>query len=319
MLARGMHMDLTKFILVLGSMGCVVSAAAVLDAGCGGSSTGGETGDAAGPDSTTIDGSADVAPEAAQIDAGSDAIDAPSDTNDFTDIGDVQIDVPPLAQYPHAVTEAYCTRLSECCPLMAGQTWNQNGTGGCGPVLQFYGGPFNVEGFNASLGSGNLGYDASAAYACLHEFLSFNCGTISATTLDKVRDDCFGAINGTLAIDAGPCATSLECQPGAYCHIVASADGGAAAWCAPLLAIGQPCADNINSTDCTYLGNGTPQASCRGPDGGTTCQASAPAGGTCTFNPDCQSGVCFTPMCISTYDFSDPGTCGTFVVDAGAD
>jgi hypothetical protein len=207
--------------------------------------------------------------------------------------------------------------------VLPGQQWNQEGDGGCAPYLDQNGGAFGIASFGG-LGGGKVAYDQMAAYTCLHEFLSINCGTVASASLVKVQNDCFAAMVGTLDVGAGPCTSSLECKPGGYCR--AAGDGGAGA-CAALQGVNQPCVDLLSSTDCTYLGNGTPARFCApGVDGGAaTCQPALGLDAGCSSNPWCVTDSCNGTSCVDLYVFSDPGTpqgtCAGFILpgDAGAD
>jgi hypothetical protein len=300
-----------------------------------------------GADTSTFDGTQSDSPSGEDADAGdatsavdavesgdaaqdseagnSDAsIDAPppldsgpsSDGNDFADIGDVGIDVPALVDFPHTVNVAYCTRVQECC-LVPSDQWNQNGPGGCVTDFDSNGGAYRIGAYSAALDSGTITYDPSAASRCLQEWLSLNCGTISASSLIRVRNDCYAAMKGTIPNDAGPCINSLQCQVG-YCKIAADAGTGT---CQALGGSGQPCSDKQQSTDCSYLGLGTPTLYCAAGDGGATCQSTLPSGGSCTFSAQCQSGDCKYPSCVDSVVFSDPGVpggrCAKFTLDAG--
>jgi hypothetical protein len=313
------------YAVVASAAGAVVSTAA----GCGddNSVTSGED---SGSDSTAEGGGDVQATETGpDADAGTmDSADAPAteDVSDapsgFVDVGDVAIDVPPLGQFPHAVDLAYCTRLQQCCMVPSSQWDNTNDQNGCVPTLDTYGGVVGIADFNSALDSGLVLYDASAAKTCLDYVYSFTCGTVPASAITFIRDQCFGAMQGTLTAGNGPCVNSLQCTSGLYCQL--TADGGPGN-CTALKTQGQPCVDTTLSTDCTYLGNGTPALYCFDPmDGGApTCQPALPLdASTCTGNAACQTWTCNYPTCVDTVVFSDPGTpmgiCATFtIVDAG--
>jgi hypothetical protein len=320
-----MTRNLARITIILGGVVGAAVAVGGLAAGCGGDDSGVvheegghdvTTGDAPMGDALMGDGGEGGPGE---VDGG----DAASDANDFADIGDVQIDVPALTAFPHAVDEAYCTRLQQCC-LVDPSQWNQDGAdGGCAPSFDQAGGVFGVASFGG-LAGGKVAYNQAAAYNCLHDFLSINCGTVASSSLVKVQNDCFAAMVGTLDVGAGPCNSSLECKPGGYCRVVGDASTGT---CAALQTQGQPCVDTTSSTDCTYLGNGNPALYCApGVDGGpATCQPALPLNGTCTQNPQCVTDSCNGTSCVDMYVFSDPGlamgTCAGFTLpggDAGA-
>lgn len=302
--------------------GCLAGGAALMfgtTAGCGDDSSG------AAP--SVVDATADTKPTApdamedSHVDAGTATMsDGPSG---FADVGDVAIAIPSLSQFPHAVDVAYCTRLQQCCMVPAAD-WNQTGTSGCVSTLDTMGGVLGLGGFASALESGHVEYDASAAKNCLDHVYSFSCGAVPASAIAFTRDVCFGAMHGTLGAGAGPCVSSLECASGLYCRVVS---GGGPGTCVALQGQGQACADTTASTDCTYLGNGTPALFCFDPgDGGTpTCEPALPLdAGPCNQAAACQSWACNYPTCVGTIVFSDPGapngTCAAFSIDdAGAE
>jgi hypothetical protein len=256
--------------------------------------------------------------DAATADATDAAAADASDANDFADIGTMQIDAPTLVDFPHAVDEAFCTRLMQCCimstDIASPAQWNQDGEGGCAPLFDQFGGAFGIGKYDVALDSGLVGYDASAANSCLLDWLSFQCGTVSAAGFAQARLTCFGAMSGTLGVDAGPCVNSLECHTGEYCRL---GDAGTGT-CAALSGPGQPCSDTTSSTDCDYLGLGSPPLYCAPGDAGPTCQNTLPADAGCGQNAQCQSGVCLGPRCVDTQVFSSSPTCRSFAIkDAG--
>jgi hypothetical protein len=230
---------------------------------------------------------------------------------DFTDIGDVAITVPPLSGFPNAVDVAYCERLRECCGAGL-NNWDPN----CAAQLDNLGGVFGQGAFNAAFDSGLVQFDASAAHSCLLLVRSLTCGTIPAAGLATVIQDCFGAMQGTLAIDAGPCINSLECSAG-FCKL---AQDGGPGFCHALAALGQPCTDPAGSTDCTYLGNGVPPLFCGPNDAGmNVCQNALPLSAPCNSGVQCASGSCYSTGCSSNQILSNAGICSQFITDAGAD
>jgi hypothetical protein len=309
-----MKPNLTRLAWVLSGVAGGTLAATTLAYGCGGDTT------VVPGDSGTQDTTVDVTPDAQGVDAHPDVAEAgdvsTSDTMDFTDIGNVEINVPPLADFPHAVDDAYCTRLQQCCGVDPA-SWNQDGGVGAGCIATFdgLGGAFGIASYGEALDSGLVGYNMTLAATCIKEWLSFNCGTVSVNGLNTAKADCFGAMPGTLAANAGPCVNSLECKSGEYC--VKAADAGMGT-CIVLQTFGQPCSDFKTSTDCTYLGNGTPPLYCDADSG--TCQNALPTGSVCKHNQQCQTNNCFSPSCIDTFQFSTPGTglCDLFTIkDAG--
>ena len=130
-----MRRSLRTVTLVVGTVAGTTSGAALLALGCGGDdSVSGVQED--GSSDSTVDVNPDSPlPDSAPtteggVDAGnggdtgnrsdgdaSSASDSTTitDSSDFADIGDVQIDVPSLAQFPLAVVSAFCGRLEQCC------------------------------------------------------------------------------------------------------------------------------------------------------------------------------------------------------------
>jgi hypothetical protein len=232
---------------------------------------------------------------------------------------DANFDAPPINQFPPAVTAAYCMRLQQCC-LVPDGGWNENS---CESLIGMGGGIRNIElhevALTEALDSGIVAYNKAAVPKCLQDIAAIPCGTLAASTILGIQNDCYAALQGTLGVDAGPCTDPIECQTNEYCRFVGDAAAGT---CVPLIPQGQPCTDVTNSTDCTYLGNGTSPALYCDP-AGSTCQPPAPLGDSgCNSNAACASGSCSSPNCVSSYVFSDPGTpdglCALFLnPDAG--
>lgn len=313
-----MHRNLAKAALMLGALVASATVASVTIVGCSGDDTSNAPGDGGNLDAT-LDGRAD-APTADGPTGEAGGEGGPS--TDAGDAADVQYDVPPVNGYTLAVSEAFCARLRGCC-LVPAQQWNQDGDGGCVQTLEQGGGVANISTYNAALDGGHVVYDKAAAAKCFQEVAAINCGLISAAQQAKIVDDCYAALRGTLAIDAGPCVNSLECTSGAYCRIPGDASTGR---CVAVQAVGQPCSDVLNSTDCTYLGNGTPAAYCDPGDGAAPprCASAKPLDAGCNFSQECQSRACNSPVCVNSVVFSDPGvpngTCAFFTIqDGGTD
>jgi hypothetical protein len=310
-----------------GAVVCVATSS-IVAVGCsgGGDNTGGpaegggqdgtvdanENGDAlAGEDSTvdaTATGDGPKSGDAGGADGSSDASQA----------SDVKYDVPSLLDFPNGVNEAYCQRLAQCCLLQPNE-FNLSGDGGCVPTLDTYSGAYGVGAFKSALDSGLVVYSPAAAANCLQEVSALNCGVVTAATVAKIQTDCLSAMLGTIAIDAGPCGSTLECKAGAFCAIPPDSGTGV---CAPLAGAGQPCIDTAASTDCSYLGNGSPALYCAPGDGGARCASDLPLDAGCTANVQCQSGACKYPVCFDSIVYSDPGvpkgTCAYWTIqDAG--
>jgi hypothetical protein len=312
-------MRLGKHMVFVGCVCMALGTAFIVEvwAGCGDDSSGARAGG-------EFDATADTVPDVvSNADAGNTGdVMSEGSPSGFVNVGDAAIAVPAPSQFPHAVDVAYCTRLEQCC-LVPHSQWNQSGTNGCVPTLDSNGGVVGLAGFDTALDSGLVAYDPTAAKTCLEYVNSLNCGTVPATAGELIRNLCFGALKGTLTAGAGPCVDSLECGRGLYCRVASQGTSGT---CEPLQAQGKPCQDTASSTDCTYLGNGTPALYCLDPgDGGTsTCQAALPVdAGPCSQPAACQSWTCNYPTCVDSFVFSDPGTpngtCAAFtVLDGGA-
>jgi hypothetical protein len=311
--------------LAVGSLGLIGIEAA---SGCGGDDSGAPTNEAgpemdqstgtdAVPDSPLTTDAGEVA-DAGPEGGGGGGMDA-SDGGNSLDAAELP-DVVPITAFPHAVDEAYCQRLQQCCLLQPSQ-WNQEGSGGCVPLLDSVGGVFNNGGFSAALDSGLVTYDRQAAAICLQELSNLACGQIAANAITKVQSDCFAPLKGTLGVDAGPCVNALECATGEFCEIGADAGTG---FCKSLKTTGQACSDTVGSLDCSYRGLAPGSSYCGPSDGGSACLPTLPIDAGCQSGQQCQSGSCKYPTCVDSVLFSDPGVphgeCTVWtIVDAGSD
>jgi len=295
---------------------------AIIVVGCGSSSGGTQ------PSSTT-DGSSDstivMAPDSSEdapigqvdaADSGMDAITNPADAPYNFGVDVASIDAPTLQGFPPAAVQAYCARLGQCC-LVSTASWNE---ALCVRDFTSGGGFRELSSFSASLDSGNVLYDAGAAAQCIADFTGFPCGAVTSSAILTEQAACYGALAGTLGIDAGPCRTSLECATNEYCAVTADSGTGV---CEALHALAAPCT-KATSEECSYLGLGTPALFCNLPkDGGQgQCESTLPNDAGCTDNNQCQTQLCSYPSCGPTIVFSDPGvaggTCAFFTIqDAG--
>jgi hypothetical protein len=319
--------NLVRASTILGALCGVSGALALAAAGCGGDdSNGNPDAQADTPSDSKGDHTTDTKNDVPQqgdsqpdtlgdteTDGGPDVMDA-SDANSSDAPGDAPPDNVALFGFPHAVDLAYCTRLASCCGDDGG-TFNITG---CTHDLDVSGGAFGNIG-TAQLDSGNVTYVPSEAKKCLDDTATIACGSINATDIAVLTDECAAAIQGKFGSDAGPCSSSFDCQPTLYC----ASDGGV---CAPLNATGQPCTDVVFSSDCSYLGNGTPPLYCSPLDGGGgTCQPQLANGTACSSFEECQSLICDfsapTADCSNTTVFSDKGTpngvCTFYPPDSG--
>jgi hypothetical protein len=246
--------------------------------------------------------------------------DSGQDAGAPVDAAVVEVDATSLAGFPHAFNAAYCERLRECCGVPIGE-WRDSPDGGCTVQNDKFGGLGAIAAYNAALDSGAIAYSPARAAACLQEVAQIGCGVYPASTQNMIIADCFAAMQGTL-IAGKPCVDSLECASGEFCE--QSADGGANV-CTALVGVGGPCSDTTRSTDCSYLGHGTPALFC-GPNGdagdaGNSCQTVAPLSGSCKTNPQCSPNTCGSAStCVNAVVFSDPGvtpgTCAFYTMAA---
>jgi hypothetical protein len=291
-----------------------------------GQSTGNDASD--GSASDVMVGSETSVSEASTHDGGADAADA-GDSSTITDaapdVVDASVDVAEIIGFFNSINPTYCERLRNCCQATPAQ-WSDGGFGvGCVATMNDpnVGGFFKLTALAASAGSGHLGFNSANAASCLQGLSTLACGVVQQTTINTTIAPCQSATTGTLDVDAGPCSTSLECKPGAFCQQDSSGSR-----CSPLHTQGQACRDTTLSTDCSYLGRGASGLQCDDPgDGGTpTCQPLLPTGATvgCVQNAQCQSLDCNSPACVTQFLFSDPsnhdpntGICAGFETDGG--
>ena len=335
-----MHVKLTKAatLLATGLVGAAAATSSIWSVGCGGDdtlasspSTDGSTEqdasieqDVAIPDGTVEDQHVGVD---ANLDAGETSADSGTESADAGTDADAaaQIVVPAdPTGFPHAVDDAYCRQLQVCCGTAANM-WRQTGPQGCATYLDSVGAVFGIGQYNDALDSGLVAYDRDAAAGCLTGLANLNCGTVLSGAYQALEGLCLSVLQGTLAPDAGSCLNSLECKPGEFCS---AGTGDAGGVCLALRTVGEHCADTANSTDCSYLGNGESGLYCAVTvDAGTVCANTlAVDAGSCVSPSQCQSSLCQSPSCVSSYVFSDPGVkngfCDTFTIvlpDAGPD
>jgi hypothetical protein len=309
---------------------------------CGGddatSSIGPDASEASATDSTTTeDGSS--TPEASSGEASSEvdadasgmtvtdaeagAVSSSVDASDAGDGASCAVSVPTEGTFLTTLATTTCQTLKACC-----------GTGSSfdmASCVSLYGNPlyggFLGVGFAAQyIDGGHITYNPSASCECLGSAAAINCGLIPQTTLASIQQTCFAALPGTVPVasgdagDAGRCASSYECAPGAYCTVDPSGQSDASLGsCMALVADGGAC---TNDKECSYLGNGSPPLYCS-----TTTHACVPrvaAGTACQSNSECSSNTCIVgadggaPTCASGEIFSSASTCTYFTLpDAG--
>lgn len=257
----------------------------------------------------------------ADADAGGGPIMDASDASDANSANEASAPVydGSLIDYPIQVSNAFCTAKQTCC-LVSPASWNQVS---CVKELELGGGFRSLSTYTHSLDGGHVELDASAAETCISDMetlLTAACGTVTSENVLRLQTECYGALVGTLGVDAGTCTSSIECANGAYCtsHGV----------CAPLQGLGGPC----SSTDsCAYRGSSDAGIYCRlAADGGPgqCAQTEGLDGGDCAnavnANDVCSSGLCgFEPGCADSVTFTDPGPhsfyCTFIIPDAGPD
>jgi hypothetical protein len=288
--------------------------AAALVAGCGSSGGGGEPVDSGGGSDSTMDTGMPPPDTGSMQDTFTADV---ADSGPPVDSGEAgPIDASDIFLFPQRVTEAYCTALQTCCANAAGFNMNF-----CITSTLAQGG-FNGDGLGNYSGripnnGGAITFNATSAQTCLTEIAALPCGMVTSQQLVQIRNDCYGALVGTIPVGGTGCTTSLDCAPQGWCSIV-----GDAGTCTALAGDGGACgvglAPSIPSNDqCSYRGTGQPALYCDNqvPDGGGThtCLAQPGPGGTCGttfyYGQECTTEIC-TGTCGMTTPFSDPGVPG---------
>lgn len=317
-----MKPNLIRVAIGLGASAAFASSLTSLAGGCGSSTTTTPPSATDGSSDSTTDVSSEPpdegSPDVMQTDSsppGPDAGDAADAPYNFG-VDAASIDAPSIGAFPSTVAQAFCTRLASCC-FVSSAAWNQLL---CTQQVTNGGGFRELSSFSPSLDSGNVLYDASAAAQCIADFTGLPCGTVNSSAILTLQGSCYGALTGTLGVDAGPCRTALECGNNEYCAINGDAGTG---FCSALHGVNQPCT-SPTSEECSYLGLGNPALFCKlGADGGPgQCMPTEPNEAGCTINNQCQSQLCDYPKCGPTIVVSDPGvnggTCEYFTIkDAG--
>jgi hypothetical protein len=302
----------SAFLGVLAGASCALATAAV---GCGGDDSN------INPDASDGNGGeakADVTTDHSMVDVfkGDASTDSPSnhDADAATDSPtDAPADNAALYAFPHAADLAYCQRLESCCLLDGGSF----GAASCATDLDQSGGAFGNIGI-ANVHSGHITFDPAQAKSCVSGISGIDCATLTATLTLTLTGECAGAMIGTVSA-GGPCSSAFDCKTGLYC---AQGAGDAGAQCAALKTLGETCSDLVFSTDCSYLGNGTPALFCQqNADGGLfgTCQPSFSNGVDCQEYEECATLICDysqpTPVCSDSTPFSQPGVAGGICTD----
>ncbi len=310
--------------IMVGAMG-LSSAMAIVAVGCGGDDTvvpldSGK--DQTTPDSpvTPTEGGADVKVDVVtdggpdvRADGGPDAMDAGRDVA----LPDASGLAP--ADFPLEVTRALCTRLAECCPTPdAGMVFDVLQ---CLAANEGFGGLKYLSRHEPGLRDGGAAlvqFDTTSAAQCLAGARNFTCQTPSSE-YQKMRDDCYGALQGTIALNGTGCTDTIHCATG---RCVLPGDGGVGT-CAALVGDGGACA---TSDDCAYRGTSNPDLFCDDDPsrfGSPTCGPRVGDGGSCNDTDfdyaACQSGVCSgAGICLPVFTLEDL-SCDTYYVNVPAD
>jgi hypothetical protein len=307
---EGSMKHLKSLLVLVGAASSVTVGLATLVVGCGDDSVV-PPGDS-GPDSTSDaqaevgpDVGADVAADVAPDNTIGDASDGGTDSSDAADAPVDAFDAAVIGQFPFTVTQAFCQRLQTCCaPNDAGfdnnfcvsSTLGQGGVNGDG--LGNYQSQIPVNG-------GSITWNPAKAQACLQDIANIPCGTVTSANYLQIRNDCYGALVGTIAVNGSGCVNHLDCAPQGYCNIIGDAGTGT---CAALVSAAGACTFN---EQCTYRGTGQPAMFCN-TGGSNTCvpqgDVDAACGTTNEYNQECTTELCVAPgVCGTQTIFSDPG------------
>jgi hypothetical protein len=317
--------NFARLAVVLGSVVGVAGALAVLAIGCGGDDTAVPL-DSGGGD-RTID-----SPQQETGNNDTSTGDSPSEGGGGdAEAGGGDAGVPPLDKFIEATVAAYCDRLGECCIGDAGHgTWDRNRciTANINNISN----PKLLPLHNAATKDGGAGiqYDTAHASQCLTLLKNMKC-TIGSADYSAIRDTCYAALMGKVALNSGGCTDSIQCASPGRCD-PAAADGGK---CVALIGDGGLC---TSIDDCNYRGTYQPNLFCdddptRHPNPADasvsipTCTPQLPLNGTCG-NGDgtigdlegaCLSGICGgVGVCLDNFVQNDVTTCDVFTIkDAG--
>jgi hypothetical protein len=261
--------------------------------------------------------------------------------NDVT--GDAGPDVADIVKFQHDYAAALCKRLGTCCygaqleagaPDAAIATCEVNAMSATVGGIEFAIGELARP---ATLNSGHIVLNQTAATSCLAALSTLTCGQISGTEYTTMVKNCLGALSGTLNTNQGPCRGSVECN-GGYCLPPDAGFGpDSGGTCVALAGIGQACDPTGGGNDqCMYRGwLGTQQERCDiietddsgacGVTGATPtykCTAKTANGGDCTYEWECATTTCGDNCtCIpatSSWTYPFFGVCPSyFGADAG--
>lgn len=311
--------NVARITVIMGSMFGLAVATGAVAMGCGGDDTA-VPGDS-GKDTTTdspVDTGTDSPADNQIPDAGNDVGDAPAD---------IAVDSANVADFPNAVLTAFCARLGDCCYPGDAAAWDP---GHCENTQagnpEAAGSIRNLISHVGALKDGgpNVTFNAAKAQACLQLARNYDCN-ITAAQMNGLRDQCYGALQGKIALNGTGCTDTIECAAG-YC---VPGDGGPGT-CSPLVADGGAC--NLSgppptySEDCTY--RGTAGAFCdddplsQDAAAGVACTPQLPNGAECIGASNrsnaCQSGLCDPTLgCVTTAQLNDAVSCALFTKDGG--
>jgi hypothetical protein len=327
---RASMRNLSRVSAILSALLGVSGVLAFAVAGCGGDdSVQGDSGGDTSTDGNAPDGKRDGshkndAPSSDVVGTDSPTpTDSPADspsTDGGTDSGG---DLAALYAFPAAVNAALCTRLATCCAEPDAGVAAFVAT--CVQEYAEYGGVADVN--LANTHGGHIKYDSTAAAKCFADIKAISCGSYTSAEEKAALSDCTAAMVGTIDAPKGGCTSSWECAPTGYCAGSAGSltplydndgklvgDAGApTGTCTALRGVGDSCTDLNFYTDCTYVGNGSPDNFCNPNEAGTagSCVLDYPtgsAGAGCLYNQQCQTELCIYGVgCESSSTFSDPG------------
>jgi hypothetical protein len=256
----------------------------------------------------------------AGLDSGPDAADSGRDDGglDALDATDAKEAGPPLTVdlYQHAISEAWCDRIAECCGLDddhfdRSKCINSQDNGAGPERVSLYLVRYKLLS-DAGVPS-TVAFDPGQAAQCVELQRNRGCSSVDGNEKRNIYTVCITALQGSVS-QGGTCSTSLECRGGLYCS--PAADGGPSGTCVPLIPLDGQCTDpNANSDRCTYIGiHASTTLHCRAGEAGSTCQAGLAIGSGCTSDRQCLSGVCSSASstCVNSQQYPSPQTCTTF-------
>jgi hypothetical protein len=309
--------------VVFGSVVGLSGVFAVVGVGCGGDDTAVTVDSSTDTTTPTPDGNNTI-----DVGTGETGEGGGTDSGDSGD-GGFSFDgtVPPLDTYIQTVIAAFCDRFGECCLPGNPAAWDRQA---CITEQLTHSVIGDLAARIKATKDGGTGilYDTTKAAECLGRLQSPSgtpC-TLPSANYVALRSVCYGALQGTVALNAKGCTDSIQCASAGRCDT--STDGGT---CVALLDSGARCK---TSDDCSYRGIYQPPLFCdddpaRHPDdaGGSipTCSPQLPINATCftasDFEGACASAVCSgVGTCEDSVVLNDVTDCQSFTIaDAGTD